>query len=46
MSNKSNNSSLIARLSMPNKKAKIRECKRINDPLTHYKLINSMLNDQ
>lgn len=45
MSNKSNNHSLRARLSQPNRKAKLQEYKRIHDPLTHYKIVSKMLTD-
>lgn len=46
MSNKSNNSSLKARLSQPNRKAMINQYKRIHDPLTHHRIVTNMQNDR
>lgn len=46
MSNKSNNHSLKARFSQPNRKAKLNEYKRIHDLLVHFKIVSKMLTDR
>jgi len=43
MSNKSNNNSLRARLSQPNRKVKLNEWKRINDPYEHQRSLNKII---